>query len=98
VRFGESRVRVHVPAGTDTALVGRVVRSQLPAHVVAEVRVATAGFVATVLRLGVDTVLQPPDPAVVGGVALGRRGLVAVGRGAAAERVVGRPVAVARQS
>jgi phage tail-like protein len=99
IRFGESRIRVHVPAGTDAALASRVVRSQVPAHVIAEVRVAPAGSVATVLRLGIDTVLQPPDPAVVGGTTLGRRGLVGVGRGAAAERVVGRPAAAAaRQS
>jgi phage tail-like protein len=91
--FGASRVRVHVPAGTDTALVARVVGHQLPAHVVAEISSAPAGFVATVLRLGVDTALTAPDPAVVGASALGRVGVVAGGRTAATGRVVGRPVA-----
>ena len=80
VLFGASRIRVHVPAGTDTALVARVVRRQLPAHVVAEVSAATAGFVATVLRLGVDTVLTTPNPAIVGAASLGRVGVVAPGR------------------
>ena len=95
VLFGAFRIRVHVPAGADTALVDRVVRSQLPAHVVAEVSASSAGFVATVLRVGVDTVLRPPGASVVGAVALGRGGLVATGRAGTAERVLGRPGAFA---
>jgi phage tail-like protein len=87
---GAHRIRVHVPAGTDTALVARVVRSQIPAHVVFSVRAATAGFVASTLRLGVDTVLTTPAPAAVGDVALGRRGVVGAGRRAGAALVVGR--------
>jgi phage tail-like protein len=89
---GAHRIKVHVPAGTDTALVTRVVRSQIPAHVVCKVEAATAGFVATTLRLGIDTTLTAPGSAVVGDVALGRRGVVPPGRAAGVPFVVGRPV------
>jgi hypothetical protein len=91
VLAGAARVRVHVPAGSPVALVERVVRSQLPAPVVAEVSVASPGFVATVLRVGVDTVLRPPDRATVGAVVLGQQGVVAAGRAGTAEWVLGRP-------
>jgi phage tail-like protein len=94
ILFGASRVRVHVPAGTDRELVARVLRSQLPAHIVADVVSSRAGFSATVLRLGIDTVLTPPEPAVVGSGSLGRSGVVAPGRAAGADLVVGRPVAL----
>jgi phage tail-like protein len=90
---GAHRIRVHVPAGTDAALVTRVVRSQIPAHVLADVRVASAGFVATTLRLGVDTVLRSPDPAIVGGITLGRRGVVANGHRAGTDWWAGKPFA-----
>ena len=97
VRYGASQVRVHVPAGTDTALVARVLGSQLPAHVVADVVAAPPGFTATVLRLGVDTVLTPPTRTVVGEVALGRGAVVAAGLAGdcptGPDLVVGRPVA-----
>lgn len=89
---GAHRIRVHVPAGTNAELVRRVVRSQIPANVVADVEVATAGFTTTSLRLGIDTVLLAPDPAVVGAVSLGRRGVVGAGRAGTAELVVGRPI------
>jgi phage tail-like protein len=82
---GAHRLTVHVPAGTDTALVGRVVRSQIPAHVVSRVHAATAGFVATTLRVGIDTTIVPPAPAVVGEAALGRRGVLGVGAGGTLE-------------
>lgn len=97
ITYGASQVRVHVPAGTDTSLVSRVLASQLPAHVVADVVAAPPGFTATVLRLGVDTVLTPPARTVVGSVALGRGAVVAAGRvgecPAGPDRVIGRPVA-----
>jgi phage tail-like protein len=89
---GAHRIRVHVPAGTDTSLVARVVRSQIPAHVVADVEAATAGFVATTLRLGIDTTLSPPASAVVGDTALGRRGVVSGGRAEGVPYLVGRTV------
>jgi phage tail-like protein len=87
---GAHRIRVHVPAGTDSSLVARVVRSQIPAHVVADVASATAGFVATTLRLGIDTTLSPPASAVVGDTALGRRGVVSGGRVEGVTFLVGR--------
>jgi len=87
---GAHRIRVHVPAGTDTSLVARVVRSQIPAHVVADVEAATAGFVATTLRLGIDTTLSPPASAVVGDMTLGRRGVVSGGRAEGVTFLVGR--------
>jgi phage tail-like protein len=87
---GAHQIKVHVPAGTDTALVSRVVRSQIPAHVVFKVEAASAGFAATTLRLGIDTVLTAPAPAVAGDVALGRRGVVRAGRAAGIPVLVGR--------
>lgn len=87
---GAHRIKVHVPAGTDTSLVSRVVRSQIPAHIVFKVEAATAGFVATTLRLGIDTILTAPAPAVIGDVALGRRGVVPAGRAGEVPFLVGR--------
>jgi phage tail-like protein len=99
IHYGASRVRVHLPAGTGAALrglVARVVRSQLPADVVADVVVARPGLTATVMWLGVDTVLTPPPELVVGNATLGGGAVVAGGRVAGADRVVGRPVAPSR--
>ena len=73
-----------VPAGSPRALVERVVRSQTPAHVVATVRMRAPGFVLTDLRVGIDTVLTDPPAAVVGGLRLGRGGVLA--RGPVCER------------
>ena len=78
--WGSSRVVVTVPAGSPRALVERVVRSQTPAHVVATVRMRAPGFVLTDLRVGIDTVLTDPPAAVVGGLRLGRGGVLARGR------------------
>ncbi len=93
VLAGAYRIRVHVPAGTDTGLVEKVVRSQIPAHVVCSVEAAAAGLAATTMRLGIDTTLLPPAAAVVGDLSLGRRGVVRAGRAAGTPLVVGRPVA-----
>jgi len=89
---GAHRIKVHVPPGSDIPLVSRVVRSQIPAHVVVTVEAATTGFVATTLRLGIDTTLTPPESAVVGDVALGRRGVVTAGRARGVPFLVGREV------
>jgi phage tail-like protein len=78
--WGSSRIVVTIPAGSPRALVERVVRSQTPAHVVATVRMRAPGFVLTDLRVGIDTVLTDPPPAVVGGLRLGRGGVLARGR------------------
>jgi phage tail-like protein len=93
VLAGAHRIRVHVPSGTDTALVARVVRSQIPAHVVFRVEAATPGFVAGTVRLGIDTVLSSPASAVVGDAVLGRRGMVSAGLAAGSALLVGRSVA-----
>jgi phage tail-like protein len=90
---GAHRIRIHVPAGTDVGLVSRVVRSQIPAHVVFKVEAATAGFVATTLHLGIDTTLTPPASAVVGDLALGRRGVITPGRTGGVSCLVGRDLA-----
>jgi phage tail-like protein len=87
---GAHRLTVHVPPGTDTALIGRVVRSQIPAHVVPRVQAASAGFVATTLRVGIDTTIVSPAPAVVGEATLGRRGVVGAGRVSDVPFLVGR--------
>jgi phage tail-like protein len=91
---GAHQIRVHVGPGADPSAVARVVRSQSPAHLVATVRVARPGFVAGLLHVGVDTALVAPDPAVVGGAVLGRRGVLRRGRAPAAARVVGRAYVV----
>jgi len=94
VLAGASRIRVHTGPGTDRALVERVVRSQSPAHVVATVHVATPGFAAGLMRAGIDTVLVPPEPAVLGRAVLGRRGVLRRGRSPAAARVAGASIVV----
>jgi phage tail-like protein len=72
VRSGEHRLRVHVPTldedghRVDLDLVTRVVRSQTPAHLAVSVSQARPGMAAVAARLGIDTVLLPPAPAVVG--------------------------------
>ncbi len=72
VRSGEHRLRVHVPTldvdghRVDLALVTRVVRSQTPAHLAVSVSQARPGMAAVAARLGIDTVLLPPAPAVIG--------------------------------
>ena len=93
VLAGAHRIRVHVPGGTDIALVARVVRSQIPAHVVFSVGAATAGFVASTLHLGIDTVLTSPASAVVGEAVLSRRGVVSTGLAAGSALLVGRSLA-----
>jgi phage tail-like protein len=88
VRANAHRVIVNVPAiddagqRVDPALVGRVVRSQSPAHVATTVTVARSGmgFVVGLGRVGVDTTLISPEPAVVGRVGIGRHAVVASGR------------------
>ena len=81
-----------VPPGSPRALVERVVRSQTPAHVVATVRMRAPGFVLTDLRVGIDTVLTQPPPAVVGDTRLGRGGVLARGRACGALAIVGGPL------
>jgi hypothetical protein len=93
---------VHLPpvtddgATVDTPLVARVVRSQAPAHLVTTVAAPSGtGYAAGTARVGVDTVLTVPDPAVLGGATrddsperrsaaartvLSRHGVVAPGR------------------
>jgi phage tail-like protein len=89
---GANRIVVTVGSGSPRALVERVVRSQVPAHVVPTVRIADPGFVLTQLRVGVDTVLLAPGPAVVGSVRLGREGVLRGGRAPSCLAVVGRPL------
>jgi hypothetical protein len=90
---GAHRIRVHVPAASDTALVARVVRSQIPAHVAFIIQSSAPGFGAAPMRLGVDTVLTAPAPAVVGDIRLGRHGVVSPGRAGGAALLVGRSLA-----
>jgi phage tail-like protein len=73
LRAGTHRVRVHLPpvtddgAPVDAPLVARVVRSQAPAHLATTVAPpSSTGFAAGLARVGVDTVLTLPDPAVLG--------------------------------
>jgi phage tail-like protein len=72
VRSGEHRIRVHVPAldedghRVDLDVVTRVVRSQTPAHIAISVSRARPGMAVVAARLGIDTVLLPPEPAVIG--------------------------------
>ncbi len=88
VRANASRVIVNLPPADDAgrrvdiALVSRVVRSQSPAHIATTVAVArgTTGFVTGLARVGVDTTLSRPAPAVVGRMGVGRHGVVASGR------------------
>jgi phage tail-like protein len=91
---GAHRIVVSVGAGSDRALVERVVRSQTPAHVVATLRVHKPGFVLTDLRLGIDTVLVSPGPAVTGAIRLGRGGVLQRGRTSPSLAVVGGPLIV----
>ncbi|MGO4362950.1 phage tail protein [Terrabacter sp. RAF57] len=92
VRSGEHKLRVHVPTldedgrRVDRALVTRVVRSQAPAHLAVSVAQARPGMTAVAMRLGIDTVLLPPGPAVLGAAVPGAgptvlgRAVVARGR------------------
>jgi phage tail-like protein len=90
--WGANRIVVTVPAGSPRALLERVVRSQTPAHVVATVRMRDPGLVLTDPRVGVDTVLVAPGPAVVGELRLGRGGVLRRGRARASLAIVGRPL------
>lgn len=92
LRAGTHRVRVHLPRAlddggrVDSELVARVVRSQTPAHLVATVTSApVTGYAVGHARVGVDTVLSAPEPAVLGSTgrgrtSLGRRGALGAGR------------------
>jgi phage tail-like protein len=91
---GANRIVVSVPPNSDRGLVERVVRSQTPAHVVASVQMRAPGFVLTDLRLGIDTVIAGPAPAVLGTVRLGRLGVLRPGRAGKCLAVVGRPLIV----
>jgi phage tail-like protein len=91
---GAYRIVVTVGPGTNRALVERIVRSQAPAHVVATVRVHEPGFVLTERRVGIDTVLVAPAPAVVGAIRLGRGGVLRRGRASSSLAVVGKPLIV----
>jgi phage tail-like protein len=109
VRAGAHRIRVHVPPLTDdgerldVALVTRVVRSQTPAHLATAVAASRPGFVTGRVRLGVDTVLTAPQPAVLTRtgprrVGLGRTGVVARGRRRGLSALVGQQVAASNRS
>jgi phage tail-like protein len=90
--WGASRIVVTIPAGSPLELVQRVVRSQTPAHVVATVRMRAPGFVLTDLRVGIDTLLSDPPPAVVGRLRLGRGGVLARGHACGSLAIVGAPL------
>lgn len=72
VRSGEHRLRVHVPTldeggqRVDLDVVTRVVRSQTPAHLAVSVAQPHPGMTAGAALVGIDTVLLPPAPAVIG--------------------------------
>jgi phage tail-like protein len=89
---GSNRIVVTIPSGSPRALVERVVRSQTPAHVVATVRMRKPGFVLIDPRLGIDTVLLAPEPAVVGAMRLGRGGVLRRGRASASLAILGKPL------
>jgi phage tail-like protein len=72
----------------DPALVARVARSQTPANVAVTVVTARPGAAVGGQRVGIDTVLLAPEPAVVGSAGLGR-GARVVSRRTAALAVVG---------
>jgi phage tail-like protein len=91
---GANRILVTAATGSPRELVERVVRSQTPAHVLPRVRVPDPGFVLTELHVGIDTVLLPPRPAVVGAVRLGREGVLRGGRAPCSVHVVGRSLIV----
>jgi len=91
---GAHRIVVTIAPGNDRALVERVVRSQTPAHVVATVHMREPGFVLTDLRLGIDTVLTSPAPAVLGAIRLGRGGVLRRGRASSSLAVIGEPLIV----
>jgi phage tail-like protein len=103
VRAGAHRIRVHLPPLTDdglrvdAALVARVVRSQTPAHLATSLSAPRPGFVTGRVRLGVDTVLTAPPPAVLtrtgpGRIGLGRTGVIARGHRRGLPVPVGRHV------
>ena len=97
VRSGEHRLRVHVPTidedgrRVDLDVVTRVVRSQTPAHLAVSVAQARPGMAAVAARLGIDTVLLPPAPAVLGATTPGTSptvlGRAVVSRGRSRSRV-----------
>jgi phage tail-like protein len=89
VLAGAHRIRVQAAPGADAELVTRVARALAPAHLAVTVRVARPGFAAGLLHAGVDTVLLPPEPAVVGRAALGRLGVLRRGRTPTCARVAG---------
>jgi phage tail-like protein len=104
VRAGAHRIRVHLPPLTDdgqrvdAALVARVVRSQTPAHLATALTAPRPGFVTGRVRLGVDTVLTAPLPAVLSRtgpsrIGLGRTGVISRGRRCGLPALVGRQVA-----
>ena len=74
VHAGAHRIRVlgRAPSTTsgkrvDPALVARVARSQTPANIAVSVVTSSPGARVGGQRVGIDTVLLGPDPAVVGG-------------------------------
>jgi phage tail-like protein len=109
VRDGAHRVRVHVPPLTDdgqridASLVARVVRSQTPAHLATSLSSPRPGFVTGRVRLGIDTVLTAPSPAVLtrtgsARIGLGRTGVVARGRRRDLPAPVGRLVVASNRT
>lgn len=90
VLSGAGRLRVFVGLGADLDVATRVVRSQSPAPVLVSVRAARPGFVVGGLRVGVDTMLTSPAPAVVGSVVLRRSGVLGGGRHGPGITIVGR--------
>jgi phage tail-like protein len=90
--WGSGRIVVTVPPESPRALVERVVRSQTPANIVATVRMRAPGFVLTDPRVGIDTVLVGPEPAVVGQLRLGRGGVLRRGRAVPTLAIVGKPL------
>lgn len=79
---GAHRFRVHVAATStvDRDLVRRVVRSQSPAFTESSVRFGSDGFWLGAPRVGIDTSLLPPGPAVLNTVRLGHAGVLRSGR------------------
>ncbi len=78
VRAGAHRIRVHLPPLTedgrpvDVALTERVVRSQTPAPLAISLSRPRLGYLTGLVRLGIDTVVTSPAPAVIGATGPGR--------------------------